>query len=67
MKLAPNKAMQFGRTLEPTLQKIRHADPHHGLICSSKVDLVDGFYQFGLALSGISELGIAFPTCRDEE
>ena len=29
--------------------------------------LADGFYQFGLALSGISELGIAFPTHRDKE
>jgi len=43
IKLAPNKAMQFGRTLEQTLQKIGHADPHHGPIHSSKVDLADGF------------------------
>ena len=28
-KLAPNEAMQFGHTLEWTLQKIGHADPHH--------------------------------------
>ena len=61
MKLAPDEAMQIGCTLEQTLQKIRHADPHHGPVCLSKVDLADSFYQFGLALSGISELGIAFP------
>ena len=42
-KLAPNKAMQFGRTLEWTLQKIRHADPHHRPIHLAKVDLADGF------------------------
>ena len=67
VQLAPGEAMQFGRALERTLQKIRHMDPHHGPVCSSKVDLADGFYQFGLALSGISKLGIAFPTCGDEE
>ena len=67
VKLAPNEAMQFGRALEHTLQKIRHADPHHGPVCSSKVDLADGFYRFSLALIGISELGIVFPTCGDKE
>ena len=67
VQLAPSEAMQFGRTLERTLQKIRHADPHHGPVCLSKVDLADGFYRFGLALSGISKLGIVFPTCGDEE
>ena len=43
VQLAPSEAMQFGRTLERTLQKIRHADPHHGPVCLSKVDLADGF------------------------
>ena len=67
VQLSPSEAMQFGCALEQTLQKIGHADPHHGPVHLSKVDLADGFYQFGLALSGISELGITFPTCRDEE
>ena len=67
VKLAPNKAMQFGRTLKHTLQNIRHTDPHHGPICLSKVDLADGFYQFGLALSGISKLDIVYPTHKGEE
>ena len=43
IKLAPDKAMQFGHTLERTLQKIGHADPHHGPVHLSKVDLADGF------------------------
>ena len=43
VQLAPSEAMQFGRALERTLQKIRHADPHHGPVCLSKVDLADGF------------------------
>ena len=43
-KLAPDEAMQFGHTLEQTLQKIGHADPHHGAIHLSKVDLADSFY-----------------------
>ena len=67
VQLAPSEAMQFGRALERTLQKIGHADPHHGPVCLSKVDLADGFYRFGLALSGISKLGIAFPAHGDEE
>jgi hypothetical protein len=67
VKLAPNEAMQFGRTLERTLQQIRHADPIHGPVYLSKVDLADGFYRFGLALSGISKLGIVFPTYEGEE
>ena len=61
VQLAPDEAMQFGCALEWTLQKIRHTDPHHGPVHLSKVDLADGFCQFGLALSGISELGIVFP------
>ena len=67
IKWAPDEAMQFVCTLELTLQKIGHADPHHGPVCLSKVDLADGFCQFGLALSGVSKLGIMFPTCRDKE
>ena len=59
--------MQFGCTFKQTLQKIRHADPHHRPVCLSKVDLAASFCQFGLALSGISKLGIAFPACGDEE
>ena len=66
MQLAPDKAVQFGRALEWTLQKIRHTDPHHRPIFLSKADLADGFCQFGLALSGIGELGIAFPAHRDK-
>ena len=66
-QLAPDKAMKFGHALEQILQKIRHADPHHGPVCLSKVDLADGFCQFGLALSGISELAIVFPACRDKK
>jgi len=67
VQLAPGEAMQFGRALERTLQMIGQADPHHGPVHLSKVDLADGFCQFGLALSGISKLGIVFPTCGDEE
>ena len=67
VQLAPSEAMQFGRALEQTLQKIRHADPHHRPVHLSKVDLADGFYRFGLALSGISKLGIVFPAHGDEE
>ena len=67
IKLVPNEAMQFGRTMKQTLQKIRHVDPHHRPIHLSKVDLADGFYQIGLALSGISKLGIAFPSHGDKE
>ena len=59
VQLALSEAMQFGCALERTLQKIGHADPHHGPICLSKVDLADGFCRFGLALSGISE-----PHCK---
>ena len=44
VQLAPSEAMQFGRTLERTLQNVRHADPHHGPVCLSKVDLADGFH-----------------------
>ena len=67
MQLAPNKVMQFGHALEWTLQKIGHADPHQGPVCLSKVDLADGFHRFGLALSGISKLGIVFPAHGDKE
>ena len=35
VQLAPSEAMQFGRALERTLQKIGHADPHHRPVCLS--------------------------------
>ena len=40
----PNKAMQFGHSLDRILYKIHHADSQHGLVYLIKVDLADGFY-----------------------
>ena len=59
--------MQFGWMLERLLYQIRFANPWHGPVCISKVDLADGFYRFGLALSMVVKLGVIFPKYEKEE
>ena len=65
--MAPRDSMQFGWTLERLLYQIRFVNPRHGPVYISKVDLADGFYRFGLALSAVVKLGVIFPKYDKEE
>jgi hypothetical protein len=65
--LSPRESMQFGRALERTLHKIRHANPKYGPVYQSKTDLKDGFYRLWLSDSGMANLGVAFPVYEGEE
>ena len=59
--------MQFRWTLERLLYQIRFANPWHGPVYIGKVNLADGFYWFGLALSAVVKLGVIFPKYDKEE
>ena len=51
VKMAPQEAMQWGRTFHRVLWYIFTADRRHGPVLLSKTDLVDGFYQLPLTPS----------------
>jgi hypothetical protein len=61
LKVAPYKAMQFGRTFERLLHKIHHAPRRYGPVFLIKVDLSDGFYCMPLSTTHLPTLGVAFP------
>lgn len=65
--LAPAEAMQFGHALDRILQRIVAADPRHGPVYMSKVDIADGFYRLHLNPSDVPHLGVAFPPGPDGE
>ena len=62
VKLAPHEAMQFGRTLERLLFRIRHANPRYGPVYMNKIDISDGFYRVALAAASSPKLAIVLPT-----
>ncbi|CAJ1940912.1 unnamed protein product [Cylindrotheca closterium] len=43
--IAPSDSMQFGRALHRILQRILQANPLHGPVYISKIDIADGFYR----------------------
>lgn len=59
--LAPSEAMQFGRTLFRLLHAINDADPAHGPVFLSKLDIADGFYRLWLSTNAIPTLGVLLP------
>lgn len=58
-------SMQFGRALDRILHKITHADPRHGPVYLTKVDIADGFYRVHLRPEDVPSLGVAFPPLPD--
>ena len=66
LKLAPQEAMQWGRTLNRVMWYVLNADTRHGPVLLAKTDLSDGFYQLHLTPSGALKLAVPF-TSRDKE
>ena len=64
---APVEAMQFGRALQRILHQIHNANPAHGPIYLSKIDIADGFYRVWLNTEDIPKLAVLFPTAKGEE
>jgi hypothetical protein len=62
LKLAPDEAMQFGRTLWRLLYRIHHANDKFGPVFLSKVDLSDGFYRLWLRPEDTVHLAALFPS-----
>jgi hypothetical protein len=60
-KLAPRKAMQFGKALERILRQIVESNPTHGPVYLLKIDIADGFYRIWLNASDISSLAVSLP------
>ena len=61
VKLAPAKAMQFGRALDWLLYQIRHADPKFGPVYLNKIDISDGFYRVPLTPDSAPRLAVVLP------
>jgi len=66
LNIAPNEAMQFGRTLWRLLFQIHHANDHFGPVYMSKIDLSDGFYRLWLRPEDTHRLAVLFPSRPDE-
>jgi len=66
LPLAALDAMQFGHALECLLHRIVAADPRHGPVYLSKVDLANGFYCIWLRLQDILKLGVTIPSLPGE-
>jgi hypothetical protein len=65
--LSPSECMQFGRALWRILCHGKSANPHHGPIYLSKIDIADGFYRIWVRASDVPKLGILFPAASGEE
>lgn len=65
-RLAPRKAMQFGRALDRILHVVQHADESLGPVYMLKLDVSDGFYRVPLRAADIPGLGIALPSAPGE-
>ena len=62
VRLAPQQAMQWGRTPHSLLWFIFTADQRQGpVLLLSKTDLSDGFYQLPPTPSGALKLAVSFP------
>lgn len=64
LQLAPQEAMQFGRTLDRLLQHLSEIDPRHGPVYLIKLDISDGFYRMHLHPSDIPLLGVIMPSTK---
>jgi hypothetical protein len=65
--VSPSECMQFGRALWRILRHVKSANPHHGPIYLSKIDIADGFYCIWVRASDVPKLGILFPAASGEE
>lgn len=65
-QLAPRDAMQFGWALPRLLHALCFANPIHGPVYMSKVDIADGFYRVWVAPRDVPTLGVAFPSLPGE-
>ena len=65
--IAPSDSMQFGRALHRILQRILQANPQHGPVYISKIDIADGFYRIQLAPYAVPHLAVLLPQHPDEE
>ena len=64
--IAPEEAMQFGRTLSRLLYLIHHAISHFGPVYMSKVYLSDGFYRLWLRSEDIHRLAVFFSFTKNK-
>ena len=60
-------AMQYGRALDRLISEIVYVDPALGYVYLLKADVSDGFYRIGLLPEDAPELGLIFPSGKEEE
>jgi hypothetical protein len=59
--VSPSECMHFGCALWRILRHVKSANPHHGPIYLSKIDIANGFYRIWVRASDVPKLGILFP------
>jgi len=64
--LAPQEAMQFGRTLERLIRQVVRSDPRFGPVHFLKIDIADGFYRVWLDVHDIPTLAVSIPSLPGE-
>jgi len=63
---APKEAMQFGKTLERLLYRIRHSNPAFGPVYMNKIDIANGFYNVQLHPELVPNLACTMPSYEGE-
>jgi hypothetical protein len=66
IKTGPAEAMQFGRALQRILYQVRHANPEHGPVYASKLDVADGFYRLSVNARQALRLACLLPREHQE-
>ena len=67
LPLAPQEAMQFGRALQRSPQRMLRSHPRHGPVFTSKIDIADGFYRIWIKAEDAPKLAVLFPSRPGEE
>jgi hypothetical protein len=62
LPLHPQRAMQFGATLQRLLQRLVYCNPAHGPPQLAKIDLADGYYRVPLSPSAALRLAVVIPS-----
>jgi hypothetical protein len=66
VRLTPPEAMQFGRTLQRLLHKIRHANPKFGPVYLNKIDISDGYLRVAVSADMALKMAVMLPCQPDE-
>ena len=65
IQLAPYLAMQFCQAFQCIIQRVVYANPAHGPVLLTKLDLADGYYRIPLSPHAAQHLAVVLPPDSD--